>query len=387
MSTPHSTPDPSLTPATRAARVLVFLPSWLGDTVMATPALRLLREALPRGIVVGLTRPGIAELLAGSDLLDDVMEADARRLMGPAKVASRLIPMKFDAAVLLPNSFASAMTVRLAGISLRIGYDRDARGLLLTHKLPALKRTVPPWSSPGYLPVSAVDYYLAAARAALSALHAAGFAVSNAAPVPRLELALTPADERAAQSVLARAGALGDADQPIPFALLNPGGNNPAKRWPAERFAALAHHLIERHRLKVLINGAPSEAEIVSLIRDAIVLNHPEDEGNIACLTEHGISIGALKGVVRAARLMVTNDTGPRHLAAAFATPCVAIFGPTDPRWTTLPPPARGPAERIIVADPSLPDTEVADEHPQRCRIDKVETARVVAAVDEMLQS
>lgn len=373
---------PSTTTHARPPRVLVFLPSWLGDTVMSTPTLRLLRGALPGSIIMGLGRPGMRDLLAGDDLLDDVIEADARRLMGPAKVAGRLMPLRLDAALLLPNSFSTAMTVRMAGVPIRVGYDRDARGLLLTHKLAPPKRSPPRWKTAGYEPVSAVDYYLSLGRCLLGALREAGWAVrAHDAPV-RLELGVTDGQDRDARDVLARAG----VDDGAPFALLNPGGNNPAKRWPVERFAAVAHHLIATHRERVLINGSPGEREVVSLIRDAIVLNHPEDESRIACLTELGITIGALKGVVARARLMVTNDTGPRHLAAAFGTPCITLFGPTDPRWTTLPPEPDGRTrEVVLVADPTLPADEVADEHAQRCRIDRIGAADVLSAVDRLL--
>lgn len=392
----------------RSARVLVVLPSWVGDTTMATPSLRLLRESLPGAVVLGLGRPGMDELLAGSDLVDDVMTADARSLLGPAKVASRLKPARADAALLLPNSFSTAMTVRLAGIPIRVGYDRDGRGLLLTHGLSAPRRTVPAWASPGWEPIPAVEYYLRATLRLIGVLAESGFRVEPAAReraaalAPRLsealgpsgrgfamvgtrpELSLTDAQERAAAAMLTEAGVRGGE----PFAVINPGGNNPDKRWPVERFAAVAHHLITARGLRVLLNGSPPEAPLVRIIRDAVGLNHPDDAERVACLPDLGITLGTLKGVVARARLMITNDTGPRHIAAAFATPCVTLFGPTDPRWTTLPDADDGtaaPRERVLTADPSMPPELVADEHPERCRIDRIETARVIAAADELL--
>ncbi len=356
-------------------RVLVVLPTWLGDTVMATPALRLLRGALPKSVIVGLARPGIDELLAGDDLLDDIVIADRHSVLGPAKVAARLMPFKFDCALLLPNSFSSAITVRLAGIPRRVGYDRDGRGSLLTHKLQAPRRAAP---HDGWAPIPAVEYYLAAAREALRAL---GRPVPAAA-APALELGVSDSQEALALGILA----LAKITPQTPFALLNPGGNNPAKRWPVERFAAVAHHLIDRHGIMIAINGSPSEAETVALIRDVIVLDNPADESRIACLPELGGTIGSLKGVVRHCRLMITNDTGPRHLAAALGRPCITLFGPTDPRWTTLPDSLSRPGrEMILQADPTLPPEEVADDHPQRCRIDRIQTSAVIGAVDELL--
>lgn len=388
---------PGISPAPRPARVMVILPSWVGDTTMATPALRALRNALPRGVVVAMGRPGMDELLAGEwphppgELIDDVLVADARSLLGPARAAARLRPQRADACLLLPNSFSSAMTARLAGIPIRVGYDRDGRGLLLTHGLDAPRRSPPQWASAGWEPISAVEYYLRAAHKLVDVLASAGF---DTRPLPtpsagtplmtgtRLELAISQSQDRAAAAMLTAGG----IDRGEPFALVNPGGNNPAKRWPVERFAAVVHHLVTVHGLRVVLNGAPAEAELVALIRDALALNHPADADRVVCLTELGVTLGSLKGVVRRARLMLTNDTGPRHLAAAFGTPCITLFGPTDPRWTSLPSdPAAPHRERVLVADETLPPTELADEHPDRCRIDRIATAAVIDAVDSAM--
>ena len=83
---------------------------------------------------------------------------------------------------------------------------------------------------------------------------------------------------------------------------------------------------------------------------------------------------------------MVTNDTGPRHIAAAFGVPLVSLFGPTDHRWTTIPTRASGP-ERIVLADPTLPDTQSANDHPERCAIDRIDVNTVIQAVDQVLEA
>lgn len=363
-------------------RVLVFLPSWLGDTVMATPTLMMLRRALPGSIIVGLVRPGIDELLAGdeeSHTLDDVIVADRTTLLGPAKTASRLVPQKFDVSLLLPNSFSAAMTVRLAGIPLRVGYDRDGRGLLLTHSLEAPLRQPP---HKGWAPISAVDYYFQAGRRMLGVLGVAESLIPES-PGP-LVLHCSAKQAILGDEILSRAG----IDDGTPFAILNPGGNNPAKRWPVERFAALAHHLITERKMAVVINGSPGEAPLAALIRQTIALNHPGDEAMVSSLPEMGITVGSLKRVVQRSRLMITNDTGPRHLAAAFGVPCISLFGPTDPRWTTLPrmlTPSGRERETVLAADPTLPPELLADEVPDRCRITRISTETVIAAVDAAL--
>lgn len=356
-------------PRQSPARILIVVPSWVGDAVMATPALRLIRSGFPGAFIGGLVRPGIDEVLAGSGLLDEVHVDRAAGVMGPKHAAAKVRPRRYGTALLLTNSFSSALITRIAGVRRRIGYSRDARGFLLTDRLEAPKRSDGRWA-----PVPAVAYYWHAAR---SLLRIAGKPDPDPTepfgmPAARMELAVTPEQETAAQKVLDRAG-LGDG---APFAVLNPGGNNEAKRWPADRFVEIGRHLRDAHGLRAAINGSPGEAELAARIAAGI----SPDAVSLAGL---GITLGSLKGVVRRARLMVTNDTGPRHIAAALGVPVLSLFGPTDPRWTTIP---VGPDdEAVLTADPTLPESEVADDHPDRCRIDKIGLKDVVQAADRLL--
>ncbi len=350
-------------------RLLVVMPSWVGDAVMATPTLRLIRRAFPGVFVGGLVRPGIDQLLAGSDLLDELHVAHATGVLGPKFIAAKVRPRRYDTALLLANSFSSALIVRIAGIPRRLGYDRDARGLLLTDRLAAAKRADGRWAI-----VPAVDYYRTLAEELLfkprGLLKAT--AEHGSASIP-MELTTTPAEEAAADELFAKAGIAPGT----PCAILNPGGNNVAKRWPADRFAGLADHLSSHHGMTVLINGSPGERELVAQI--ALMCKAP-----VVRLSDLGITLGSLKAVVRRCRVMVTNDTGPRHLAAAFGVPLVSLFGPTDPRWTTIPTRA-GAAEVILRADPTLPESEVADDQPERCSIERIGLAGVVEAADRVL--
>ncbi len=362
-------------------RLLVVLPSWLGDVVMATPALRLLRDRLRGSFIAGLVRPEMRGVLSGTDLLDE-MHADRKGgVMGPKHVAARLRPRRYDSALLLTNSFSSALAARVAGIPRRIGYDRDARGLLLTHPIRALERDGSTALRRRWAPVPAVRYYL---DAACELLRCAGI---DPPPMPDepaalptgivLERATTPEEEHAADVLLERAGLAPDA----PFVVVNPGGNDPAKRWPADRYARLARRLASTHGLAALVNGSPVERDLAAEVCRAA------GSGAVA-LPELGVSIGSLKAIVRRARLMVTNDPGPRHLAAAFGTPLVSLFGPTDHRWTTIPTrplPSGHHSEVILLADPTLPAGELANDHPDRCRIDRIEYGAVCEAVERLL--
>lgn len=357
-------------------RLLVVLPSWVGDAVMATPALSALRERLPGAFIGALARPGVDEVLAGLPFFDEV-HVDARAgVMGPKHAAAKVRSRSYDTALLFTNSFSSALVARLAFIPRRIGYERDGRAVLLSERLtPPIRRDTPPFARSktdprGWAPIAACAYYMGLVRALLD---------DPSIPLGPLRLATTPSEEAAAESILRRAG----LDPAHPRAvMLNPGGNNPAKRWPPERFAALAAHLIATHSMHILINGSPAELPLVAHIAEMIRELRPpaSGSGGVVELPHLGVTLGALKAITRRCALMVTNDTGPRHIAAAFGVPVVTLFGPTDHRWTTIP----FEREAIVLADPTLPEEEVANDHPERCAVERIELERVVDAAERV---
>ncbi len=356
----------------RPHRVLIVLPNWVGDAVMATPALQVMRDALPGAFIAGLCTPGIDDVLSGLACLDELIPIRASGVMATKHAAQLLRPRRFDCAVLMTNSFSTALTTRIAGIPQRIGFDRDGRGLLLTeHLKPQRRRDVSPFNTsetdPGaWAPVPAVTYYLELAHHLIGPAELAG--------TPRLALHLTDDDRKQAAQIFERAG-INDEDCSRGLAMLNPGGNNEAKRWPAERFGAIANHLAKTHGWTVLINGSPGEAALAREVAQAA------GDAPCICLPEHGITLGALKAIVAQCKLMVTNDTGPRHIAAAFGAPTVSLFGPTDHRWTTIP----HEAEAIVLADPTLPACEVANDHAERCAIERIEVPRVIEACEGVI--
>jgi len=370
------TPNPA-----KPHRLLVVLPSWVGDAVMATPALRRIRDALPGAFIGALARPGIDQVIGGSDFFDEVHVERSSGVLGPKFVAAKLRPRRYDTALLLTNSFSTALIARIAGIPRRIGYDRDARRLLLTDPVPTSRTSrgrfaiLPAvnayWTLAGV--IAGDEQTAPAPDQALSNTHAPLILP----PGVLMELAPTEREQADSDRMLASAGV--GADEPI--GILNPGGNNPAKRWPADRFGAIADHLAAEHGLRVLINTAPAEIDIARTIIDSA------STAPIA-LADHDSTLGALKPLCARASIMVTNDTGPRHIAVAMGAPVVSLFGPTDPRWTTVPvrPLTSGrPSEVVLVADPDLPADQSANDHPQRCAVDLITLARVVGAVDLLL--
>jgi len=363
-------------PPSTPLRIVIVCPSWVGDAVMATPAIGLVRRSLPGATIGLLCKPGVAPIMNGLEFFDELIVMHPGGVMGHKHTASKLRLRGFDTALLLTNSFSSALIVRMAGAPRRMGYDRDARHLLLTHRLTAPKTDEGKWAI-----VPAVDYYWHAAESLIALttgeraheLRAADESGAHRLPQGTyLELVSTATDRAEADEVLAKAGVL---DRP--YAVLNPGGNNTAKRWPAERFAKLADHLGRAHGLRVLISGSPGEAALTELVAKLAETEPVE-------LPALGMSLGSLKSIIERSELLVTNDTGPRHIAAAFGVPMVTLFGPTDHRWTTIPTRPEGP-ETVLVADPELPLTESANDHPERCRVDRIGLDAAVRSVDRLL--
>ncbi len=292
-------------------KIAVFLPSWVGDAVMATPAVRALREHFRDAELIGVLKPYVAGALEGSPWFDRLLLLD-RHLSGERSwfdVVRRLRPEAVDLAVIFPNSFRHALVAWLAGCHRRIGFDRYLRGPLLTDRLSPLRdRCGVPIPSP------AVDDY----NRLVGAL---------GCPVPsrRLELFTTTRDEAAAHAVWHNSG-LSDCAEVI---CLNPGAAfGAAKHWPAEHFSALARMLADQRGSGVLVLCGPSERDLARQI--ALRANRPR----VTSLADQPLSLGLTKACVRRCDLLITTDSGPRHFAAAFDRPVVTLFGPTHIAWT-----------------------------------------------------
>jgi len=304
-------------------RILVVQPSWVGDAVMATPTLRALRSAFPSAHISYLLRRYVKPLYGGMPWADQLITY--RTGKGPSKtgkglfgIAGRLRAGNFDLAVLLPNSFKTALLCKMAMIPRVVGYDRDGRGFLLTDKLLPVKERGK------FVPVPLVKTYLGLA-------HYVGASERDL----KLELFVTESEARDARDVLARCGLSPELHRPAasgqtPLVLLNPGAQyGAAKCWRPEYFAELADRLIDEMHATVLISAAPKERPIVDSIK-RYMRRTPID------LSQHGTTLGSLKEIVRRCDLMITNDTGPRHIAAALEVPVITLFGPTHPEWTEI---------------------------------------------------
>ena len=299
-------------------RLLIVMPSPLGDAVMAMPTVRALRHLYGQACITALVRDSTRPVLESCPWVDRVVTIRTRRrglLDGqrtrPVVLARRLAAGRFDMAVLLPNSFRTALLARMAGIPRRVGYDRDGRGFLLTDRL------LPRRDRGGFIPVPTRDYYLGIARY-LGAID----------PDPTLELFTRPDHDARADQILTDAGFEPSGAKRL--VLVSPGANyGDAKMWHSDRFAAVAQRCVHEFGLVVAVTGAPSERQILDRVLAAT-------RAPILDLLRLGVDLTLLKSVIRRSSLVVTNDTGPRHMAAAFNVPVVTIFGPTDPAWTSI---------------------------------------------------
>lgn len=284
--------------------IAVFLPNWIGDVVMATPTLRALRRHFHNDHVVGVLRPYVADVLAGSPWFNDVLFDD-----GCLKTSLSLRRRRIDVAILLTNSFRSSFMARLGGCRKRIGYDRDGRGWLLTHRVPPRRD-----ARGNFEPSPIIDAYLLLATKAGSGL--AGY---------HLELSTTDDDERAAEGVWNQFRL---ATYPE-VVCLNPGAAfGSAKHWPVSSFATLAAELVDRRGAAVLVLCGPAERDMA---REIVRLS---GRPGVHSLADETLNIGLTKACIQRADLLVTTDSGPRHFAAAFQTPVVTLFGPTHIAWT-----------------------------------------------------
>jgi heptosyltransferase-2 len=321
-------------------RVLVRAPNWMGDVVLSLAAVRDLRRNVPRARIEVLARPAVAALYGA------VTEVDAIRESRGVRADARAIAGAFDAGVLLTNSFGSALALRLAGIPERWGYATDGRGPLLTRRAPVL---------PAVRGRSQVYYY----RAMLAGV---GLRVT-AEPETGLR---APAEwlEGAAR----RLG-------PGEWIGLNPGAAfGPAKRWPPARFAAVGDRLADRTGAQVAILGAAPERPLAEDV--AAAMRHP------ARVLAGETTLADLVGVLSRLRVLVTNDSGPMHLASALGTPVAAVFGPTDAGETAPVGPARLVSEPVHCAPCGLRACPI--DH--RC-MTRVAADRVAAAAEELLAS
>jgi heptosyltransferase-2 len=291
--------------ATSARRVVVRAPNWLGDAVLALPALTAVRRHFADAHLAIAATGGVAALfLQETDVRpDEVIEVPPK---GRA-AAGALRAGRFDTGILLPNSFRSAWTLRRAGVGQRWGYAASGRGWLLTRRVRRPRR------------VHQAEYYRALVRGL-------GIDVDDALPSVR------PSSAGAAQAAALLGESRGDSGEPlVGFA---PGAAyGQAKQWPAERMAAVIAHFARHRGAFCVLVGAAHDRTAARAIESWLRVHAPEARGRVVDLVGR-TSLGSLTGVLARCAAFVSNDSGAMHLAAAAGSRVVGLFGPTDARAT-----------------------------------------------------
>lgn len=288
-------------------KIAVLLPNWVGDVAMATPALRSLRSQHPDAEIIGVLRPYLNGLLTKSNGINEFLFCEHRKWSGENGLLATVAELrrrKLDLVVNLRGAFRSAIMSVASAAKHRLGVASNWFWPFYNNRPRKQKeRTL----------ISAVDRYLSTV-----------VDCESSAPDRQLTLSANSGDEALADSFW-RANALPGRDL---VTMINGGaaqGN--AKRWPMEKFAELTRRLVDQWGQTVIVNCGPAERQIARTIQ--------QQAGRSRVITladEPNLSFGFLKALVRRVGLLVSTDSGPRHIAAAVGTPVVAIFGSIDPR-------------------------------------------------------
>ena len=283
-------------------KILIRATNWVGDAIMALPALRAVRSRFADAQITILARPYVAAIYKDQQVCDSMMFVDDQ-----SDLVNELRAQKFDVALLLQNAFQAAWLVWRAGIPERIGYARDGRSFLLTKAVPVPQA--------GEIPAHEQYYYL-------ELLRRAGWLHATAAE-SFIRLIVPEEDRHRASKFLLSSGT---NPRNLRIAIGAGASYGSAKCWPPDRFAELANRLQSQAGIDVILFGTSAESAVSSAI--AAGMRRPPID-----LTGK-TSIADLPALLSQCQLFIGNDSGAMHVAAAVGLPVVAVFGPTDPFGT-----------------------------------------------------
>lgn len=288
---------------------VVRAPNWVGDAVMSLGGLRELRRIIGGARLAVAARPWVAAIYEETGIVDEVIPLDRRSWRDSFAHAGAIRVGGYDLAVLFQNAFEAAFVARLARVPRIAGFATERRGLLLTDEVPLHANHATEHQSRYYMRI------VAGVERALDG--------SDSVDPARPDCSLAPRPETVAAGRL-RLEAEGIASTETVVSV-NPGATNSrAKQWLPERFAAAADRIAESTGARIAILGSASESGTAASVMAA--LERPERAINLTGKT----SLRELIGVLASSLALVSNDTGPAHLAAALGLPTVTVFGPTE---------------------------------------------------------
>jgi len=336
-------------------KILVFCPNWVGDVVMATPTIRCLRSHYPQCALYAVVRKYASGVLKNNPCLEEIIACDDKSLQGMRDLIRAIRRIQVDTAVLLPNTFRSALLLKAAGVKNIFGYKVNHRSLLLTGG------PTPNQEGTKVIPRPMTEYYLEICR----------WLQLTPPEQARPELFISESEQHTAGSLLARYNIVQD-DLVVG---LNPGAKfGSSKCWPPRYFARLAELVESNLRAKIILFVGPGEEGIAQDIIQA-------SSANIIDTGPDRINLELLKSLIQRCQLLITNDTGPRHYAVALDVPVVVIMGSTDPRYTAA------NLEKTLVLQRNLdcvPCHLKACPHQHEC-MTSIYPEEVFAAAEKML--
>lgn len=294
-------------------KILVRGANWIGDAVMSVPAMREMRRIFPDVHITLHTRSWADGVFRDASFIDEIVTYDRHKwvIKDILDNSQFLKPDAYDLAVLFPNSFESALTSFLTRIPRRIGYNKDARGLLLTDPI-----AVPEWKNRRHESYFYLNLVAAVERSVLGRE-----TVDGSVPDPSIEI--SEERRKAARQQLSGFG----VDTSRRSIALGVGSTNSvAKRWPAGRYAELSDRLTRELDVNVLLVGSPDEADVAETVSNASELRPIDIVGKT--------SIAEIAAILSEVDLLISNDMGLAHLAPAVGAETIVLFGPTNPETT-----------------------------------------------------
>jgi heptosyltransferase-2 len=292
-------------------KILIRATNWVGDAILALPALRVVRKRFPDAEIAIVARPYVADIYRDQEICNQLIPYDLKGLhagfFGRERLAAELRGQKFDVALLLQNAFDAAWLAWRANIPERIGYARDARRLLLTKAVPIPRH--------GEVPAHEKFYYLELLRR--------GGWLDSVQDESFIGLNVSEEKRQCAHEVLRKSG----ARQGVRRIAIGAGASyGSAKCWPPSRFAEVANRLQAEADADVILFGTAAEATVSTAI-SAEMRQPPIDLTGKTAISD-------LPALLSQCHLFIGNDSGAMHVAAAVGVPIVAVFGPTDPLGT-----------------------------------------------------
>ncbi len=285
-------------------RILIVNVNWLGDTLFVMPFIKAVRENYPKSYIAILTHPRCIGVLRDTPHINEIISYDEKKefvhLLGKFSIVSKLKSKKFDTAFILRKSLSRTMLLFLSRIPERIGYDSKKSGFLLTKKIPKPSKDL-----------HKVEHFLSLARAVGMDIKSTDY-----------EFFISKGDRDNAIAILRQKG----IKEGESFIAINPGGNWDLKRWPVKNFANLGDEIFNKLNMKIVLTGAEKD---ISLCKE--ISNLMRRKPILLCGQTNLKTLGA---VFEKAKWVISNDSGPMHIAKGVRTPVCALFGPTSSKIT-----------------------------------------------------